>query len=165
MVFVIIFVFLIAAILGWVSSYYNKFFMSIIFGLPVVVGGGLKLSAPIFATADMTLSEVFASLPASMQLLIMLTPLVIIGGRISGWIYQVYFEKEKVEDKAKKRRRILAEYGMEDPLSKPAPDVDWLASMSGGASKSSASSHPPRQRLQASSVRRSKRATSFGSNK
>ena len=158
MLFIMIFVFGIAFLLGWVSSYYNKLFMSIIFGLPVAGGAALKLSAPLLSSANMTLGEVFAALPSSIQTLIMVAPILIIVGRISGWIYQVYFQKEKVEDRAKKRSRILALHGMDDPLAGPAPKVDWLASMNGQA----ASTPAPDQRRQASSVRSSKRSTSFG---
>ena len=158
MLFIMIFVFGIAFLLGWVSSYYNKLFMSIIFGLPVVGGAVLKFSGMALSTADMTLGELFAALPTDIQTLIMVTPVAIIVGRILGWIYQVYFQKEKVEDRAKKRSRILALHGMDDPLAGPAPKVDWLASMNGQA----ASTPAPDQRRQAASVRSSKRSTSFG---
>jgi len=161
MLFILIFVLFISAVLGWVSSYYNKLFMSMIFGLPVAAGGALKFIGPMLSTADLTPSEIFATLPQEVQFMIMFAPLTIIGGRIAGWIYQVYFQKEKVIDKDKRRKQVLAEHGMEDPLAGPAPKVDWMPSLAGHqASKPAAAA--PRQPRQARSVNRSKRSTSFG---
>ena len=164
MLFIVIFVLFVAAVLGWVSSYYNKLFMSMIFGLPVVAGGALKFLTPTLSTADLTPGEIFATLPQEVQIMIMFGPLMIIAGRIAGWIYQVYFQKEKVIDKEKRRKKILAEHGMEDPLAGPAPVVDWMPSLAGHqANKPSATTSPaPRQPRQARSVNRSKRSTSFG---
>jgi len=96
MLFILIFVLFVSAVLGWVSSYYNKLFMSMIFGLPVALGAVLKFGGgALKLTADMTPGELFATLPNNIQIMIMVTPLMIIGGRLAGWIYQVYFQKEK----------------------------------------------------------------------
>jgi len=145
--------------LGWISSYYNKLFMAIIFGLPPALGLGIKLSTPFLTTADLTFSEMFAALPADLQNFIIIAPFAILGGRLLGWIYQVYFQKEKVEDRDKRRKRILEQHGMEDILSRAAPAKNPLPSLRAPSQTASQPAYQPRQAL---SVNKSKRATSFG---
>jgi len=119
--------------------------------MAILVFGGIVLRPFVLvgATASGTLGSGnpflvywmgFTSLPYLFQVAVYLFPISIIMGRLGAWIYITFIYVEKVETEEEKRERLLSEFGWEDiRKGKLGPQ--------------------PRH---ASSVKSSKRDTSFG---
>ncbi len=108
---------------GYVSVKAPKLFISFLFAIPPAAFGLLKLLSLFrgsMASAGVgngglfsMINAMFERLPEDVQTATILLPAFTIVARLGFWIYDSYFKPEPaVEDKALRRKRILASYGM-----------------------------------------------------
>jgi|GEM_PF-6950650 len=96
--------------LGWFSHRYQKMFLS---GLMMLGGGGFL----IYYKTAAKVAALMASLPPSVEDGIYAIIPAMILARIATWAYYQFVFEEVVETRAEYRARVLAEYGMADPLA------------------------------------------------
>lgn len=135
--------------IGVFSAYNTKAAVSGLIAVLVFAGIVIRPIVLLGATASGTIGSSnpflvywmgFTSLPYSFQISVFLFPVFIIFGRLGTWIYMTCIYEEKIETEEEKRARLLSEFGWEDiRKGKLGPQL-----------------------RQASSVNKSKRATSFG---
>ena len=144
-------IFIIGGSLGILSAYHTKAFVSGLISVLVFSGIVMRPIILLGATASGSIGSSnpllvywmgFTALPIAVQTSVYLFPIFILTGRLGAWIYLTYFYTPPFETEDEKRERLLAEFGWED-IRKTKADRE------------------ARQR-QASSVSKSKRATSFG---
>ena len=114
---------LVGILAGYVSIKAPKLFVGFLFALPPLALGLLKLLSffsPTMAVSGVgnggvfsLIGAMFGELPESVKTAIIFLPVFTIAARLGFWVYNTYFKSEAVpEDKAARRERILASYGM-----------------------------------------------------
>ena len=98
---------------GWISAFHTKEVVALL----VMFGGGGLVIGKILFKSFFGLMDYFIMLPDPIRLALFVLFAALFVGRICGWIYKVYYYKEKFEAHAAKRARIYKEYGMDDPLN------------------------------------------------
>ena len=106
---------------GWFSYRHQKLFLA---GF-AAIGGGIMLSFKfllkmlfgVSVGTDAGVSGAFGSMPVEAQNAVWVCLMAALATRIVVWAYYSFVHEEKVETRAEQRARILAEYGMADPLA------------------------------------------------
>lgn len=108
---------------GYVSMKAPKLFIGFLFAIPPAAFGLLKLLS-VFASPMASagvgngglfsmVGAMFGRLPEDVQTAVIFLPAFTIVARLVFWIYKTYLKSEPAaEDKAERRKRILASYGM-----------------------------------------------------
>ena len=98
------------AFLGWFSHRFQKIFLA---GLTLLGGGGVI----VYYKVAGKVAALLADLPPNVEDGIYAIIPAMIFARILTWAYYRFVFEEVVETRAEQRARILAEYGMADPLA------------------------------------------------